>query len=79
MREIARMSVNKEREEAKKAARVDKALLKCSKCGILLYDGNSGKNFQKYKEEHGEDRVLWQKPDLDHIIPVHEKSENWIV
>ena len=74
MRNLALRS--NERKAAKDACKVDKALYQCQKCSVKLYDGNSGKNFKIYEEQYT-DRVLWQKIELDHIIPVSDNKNGW--
>ena len=77
MRLVAYRTINTEREAAKKAAKVDKSLWECQQCQIKLYDGSSMKNFNVYKEKFGEEGILWQKPQMDHIKPVSDNKNGW--
>jgi 5-methylcytosine-specific restriction endonuclease McrA len=59
------------RRSAKEKAKVAPALHRCTKCGILCYEGESVKTFQKYLSQYGTDnKVLFDGIEMDHISPV---------
>lgn len=58
------------RKIAKDKCKVDAALHRCSKCGILCYEGSSDKNYDAYLEKYYPETVLYEGIKLDHIQPV---------
>lgn len=58
------------RQAVKKAAKVDKALFRCSKCGVLCYEGKSARTFATYLEKYPNDTIRQEYLDIDHILPV---------
>lgn len=61
---------NPARQAVKKAAKIDKALYKCSKCGCLVYEGKSSVTFFNYQEMYAPLEVRREFLDIDHIIQV---------
>lgn len=55
---------------AKTKCKVDEALYKCSKCGTFCYEGKSQKNYDKYVEKYPDNIILFEPPQLDHILAV---------
>lgn len=68
VRKISRW--NPARQAVKNAAKVDKALFKCSKCQNLSYEGKSSVLFEHYKELHPDKVVIMEYCDVDHVEPV---------
>lgn len=58
------------RQAVKKAAKVDKALYRCSKCGVFCYEGQSATSFAAYKEKYPDNEIRQEFLDIDHIITV---------
>lgn len=58
------------RQAVKKACKVDKALFRCSKCGVLVYEGKSEKTFQEYKIKYAGEKIRQEFLDIDHIQTV---------
>lgn len=63
------------RKTQKNKQKIDANLFQCSKCGVLCYEGTSSDNFEKYLEQH--ENVIWEKGDMDHIIPVIDPIKGW--
>ena len=61
---------NPARQAVKKAAKIDKALYQCSKCGVLCYEGKSSITFVSYKEKYAPTEVRQEFCDIDHKITV---------
>lgn len=61
---------NPARQAVKKAAKIDKALYKCSKCGCLCYEGKSSVTFYAYKEKYAPTEVRQEFADVDHKVTV---------
>ena len=57
------------RKRAKDKCKVDAALHRCSKCGILCYEGSSEKNYEAYLEKYGE-LIRFEGIKMDHIEAV---------
>lgn len=58
----------KPRQLAKNKCKVDAALHRCSKCGVLCYEGKSEKNYEAFVEKYQE-VVLFEGIKMDHIFP----------
>lgn len=58
------------RKIAKDKCKVAPALHRCSKCGILCYEGQSDKNYDDYVEKFAPETILFEGIKMDHIAPV---------
>jgi hypothetical protein len=57
------------RTRAKAQCKVAPALHRCSKCGVLCYEGKSDKNYEAYVEQFSDEVVLFEGIKMDHIQP----------
>lgn len=65
---------------AKNKCKVDAALHKCTKCGVLAYEGKSDKNYEAYVQKYNSETVLYEGIKMDHIQPIvdpFEGSSTW--
>lgn len=58
------------RKRAKDKCKVAPALHRCSKCGILCYEGQSQENYDKYLVQFPDELILFEGIKMDHIMPV---------
>lgn len=68
------------RKLAKDKCKVAPALHRCSKCGVLCYEGESEKNYDAYVLQYADEVVLFEGIKMDHIAPVVDPAsgfEGW--
>lgn len=66
----------KEYSLAKNRAKVDKAVFRCERCSVLMYDGKSESSFNRLKETYPD--IIWQVPELNHLSPVVEPKRGFV-
>lgn len=66
----------KEYSQAKNRAKVDKAVFKCERCEVLMYDGKSEKSMERLKQEYP--KIIWETPELNHLNPVIEPKKGFV-
>lgn len=58
------------RSQCKGNSKIDKMLYCCASCDCYMYEGVSIQNYSAFVNKYGVDRVIMEKGEVDHIIPV---------